>query len=56
MRKINAIIAVIVLTAALVPAAAAQGRFPSILEAKLQAELKPSRAASTASWAWPSRT
>ena len=40
MRKINAIIAVIVLTAALVPAAAAQGRFPSILEAKLQAELK----------------
>jgi beta-lactamase class A len=40
MRKINAIIAVIVLTAALVPAAAAQGRFPSILEAKLQAEIK----------------
>ena len=40
MRKINAIIAVFVLAAALVPAAAAQGRFPSILEAKLQAELK----------------
>ena len=40
MRKINAIIAVFVLAAALVPAAAAQGRFPSILEAKLQAEIK----------------
>lgn len=40
MRKINAILAVIALAASLVPAAAAQGRFPSILEAKLQAELK----------------
>lgn len=40
MRKINAIAAGLVLAASLVPAAAAQGRFPSILETKLQAELK----------------
>lgn len=40
MRKTIAVAAFIAIAAALVPAAAAQGRFPSILEAKLQAEIK----------------
>ncbi|MBP7707587.1 MAG: serine hydrolase [Candidatus Aminicenantes bacterium] len=40
MRKSLVPAVIVVLAASLVPSAAAQGRFPSILEAKLQAELK----------------
>lgn len=40
MRKTLALASILVLAASLAPSASAQGRFPSILEAKLRAELK----------------